>query len=480
MQLRQYQIDVIRDVDAAVQNCHRRILVVAPTGAGKTVIAASVIRNAVSEGRRILFLAHRRELIAQAHRKLYDQDIDAGIILAGYPSRPLESVQVASIQTLHARAIRSRSIDLPPADLVIVDEAHHARAKTYRKIIDSYPDAVILGLTATPCRADGKGLGNIFDAMIECPQVSELIAGGFLVQTRVYAPSQPDLKGVDIARGDYVKKQLAKRVDQPKLIGDIVTHWHRLANGRPTLVFATSIEHSLHLCDEFGRSVVLAEHLDGSTPVAERERILAGLKTGRIEVVVNVGVLPEGFDCPDVSCIVLARPTKSLGLYRQMIGRGLRPASDKSYCLILDHAGAVYAHGLPEDRIDWTLRTDHRAENHHQAERSDGGRMRKLTICPECAAVRLEGKPCEEVDRSRLASKPVFTADDKRRFHAQLSWIARERAYKLGWAAWKYREKFGSWPKERFPDPEPPDESVRSWVRSRQIAFAKSRKAGAA
>jgi superfamily II DNA or RNA helicase len=260
--LRPYQIDVIEWLRAAIRQ-QRRVLLVSPTGSGKTVIASAIVRAAVAKGSKVLFLAHRRELVKQAHEKLYSYGVDAGIIQAGFEPRPAQPVQVASISTLWARAYRGSRMDPPPADLIIVDEAHRVRARTYTEIIDSYSDAVILGLTATPCRSDGRGLGNAFDVMVECPPVQDLIDGGFLVPTKVYAPSLPDLTGVRVVRGDYVESQLAERVNTDQLVGDIVTHWHRLAEGRRTVVFATGVAHSVHIRDEFLRSGVLAAHIDG-------------------------------------------------------------------------------------------------------------------------------------------------------------------------------------------------------------------------
>ena len=177
----------------------------------------------------MLVLAHRREIITQTSKKLHDQGIYHGIIQAGFDklARPMAQVQVASVQTLTARAVRTNRIELPPADLLVIDETHHCPASTYRKIIAQYPDAILLGLTATPCRGDGRGLGGIFEAIVEAPQVAELIEQGHLVKTRVYAPAIPDLKGVRVQAGDYNERQLAERMDRPKLIGDIVSHWHR-------------------------------------------------------------------------------------------------------------------------------------------------------------------------------------------------------------------------------------------------------------
>lgn len=501
VELRPYQTEVIAKVDAAVAEGKRRILLVAPTGAGKTIVATAIIKAAVERRGRVLFLSHRRELQVQAHSKLFEIGVDAGVIQAGIEPRPHVRVQVASVQTLWARAMRSRSMDLPEADIVIVDEAHHVLAKTYRKIIDSYANAVVIGLTATPCRGDGKGLGNAFDVIVECPSVQELIDLGFLVPTKVFAPSIPDLAGVQVRQGDYVAGQLEAAMNKPALIGDAVEHYHKHAKDRRTVVFASGVAHSVHLRDEFRRSGVMAEHIDGSTPAEERDRILARFAAGDVEVICNVAVLTEGFDCPDIGAIILARPTRSLGLFRQMIGRGLRPAPSKSDVVILDHSGAVFRHGFVEEPVTWTLSEDRRADSPMQRSRA-AGTMPKLTTCPECQAVRFEGRPCGScgwrpqpkpravevidgelghVDRDRRVKATDYTADDRAKFHRQLLWIAQERGYKPGWAGHKYREKFGDWPRDRYAVPEPPNDTVRSWVRSRQIAYAKAmQKAGAA
>jgi superfamily II DNA or RNA helicase len=475
----------------------RRILLVAPTGSGKTVTAGATIAEAVRSGERVLFLAHRHELIMQASAKLHDFGIDHGVIKAGFPTRPGERVQVASVQTLHARAIRGTAMELPRADLVIVDEAHHCRAQTYRGIIESYPDAVILGMTATPCRGDGRGLGNVFEVIVECPPVAKLISNGYLVPARVYAPWQPDLKGVKVERGDYVENQLAQRMDKPQLVGDIVTNWHRLAERRPTVVFATGVSHSVHLRDEFCRSGVLAEHIDGSTPVEERDRILAGFAAGTIEVVCNAMVLTEGWDCPAVSCLVLARPTKSMGLYRQMGGRVLRPSPGKTDAIILDHAGAVFEHGFIDEPVIWTLDQDKRAENPTQSRRAER-RMPTLTTCPECTAVRFEGDACSacgwrprpkpvavdvvdgelaEVNADGTVRAGAVTQAEKQLFYQESAYIAQEKGHKPGIAFFRFKEKFkGEMPPYRWRNlpPLPPRPETRAWYRSRQIAYSKA------
>jgi DNA repair protein RadD len=349
----------------------------------------------------------------------------------------------------------------------------------------------VLGLTATPCRGDGRGLGGTFSTLIEAPQVPDLIEQGYLVKAKVYAPVDPDLRGVRTQAGDYVETQLAERMDKDKLVGDIVTHWHKYGERRKTVAFACSIGHSIHIRDEFVKAGVRSEHLDGSTPIDERAAILGRLASGETEVVCNCMVLTEGFDLPDMGCIILARPTKKMGLYRQMIGRGLRPADAKSDVVILDHSGAVFRHGLPEDRVAWTLDPDLRATAPEHAKRQSSHES-KLIECSQCSSLRVGGKPCPNC--GFLPKRPAeymahvdgdlglvtngrakAGAFDPAQWHGMLTHIAEERGYKPGWVAHKYKEKFGNWPARQYVPPIEPSHEVLSWVRSRNIAYAKAR-----
>ena len=494
--LRLYQINAVAEINRVVAAGKRRPLLVAPTGAGKTLIFTAVIKQFVAEGKRVVVIAHSREIITQTSLKLSAHGIEHGIILAGLVMQLEQPVQVCSIQTLWARAMRTEKMPLPPADLLVIDEAHHCPALTYRRIADVYPNAVLLGATATPCRSDGRGLGGIFDVIVETPQVAELIEGKFLVRTRVYAPSNPDLQGIRVQAGDYVESQLAERMDRADLVGDIIQHWHRHGERRKTVAFAVNVAHSLHIRNEFIKAGVKAEHIDGSTPKPERDATLARLASGESEIISNCAVLGEGWDLPAVSCIILARPTRKMALFRQMIGRVLRPADGKVNAVVLDHSGAVFRHGFVEDRVDWTLSPEKRAESPTHAARLNSGYSSRLLECSQCSSMRVAGEPCGHcgflpqrppkpivfkdgnlslVNRTTRTAINISDPAERLRWHAMLTHIAAQRGYRSGWVGHKFRERFGTWPALRAVAPIEPSLEVLSWVRSRAIAYAKAK-----
>jgi DNA repair protein RadD len=295
-----------------------------------------------------------------------------------------------------------------------------------------------------------------------------------------------------------VEVQLAERMDVPKLIGGIVEHWLKYSERRKTVCFAVNVAHSLHVRDEFIRFGVHAEHIDGTTPKRERDAALARLAYGETELVTNCMVLTEGWDMPEVGCCILARPTKEMGLYRQMIGRVLRPAPGKVDAIILDHSGAVFRHGFAEDPVEWVLNPDRRTESPKHAQRCEAGSKSRLLECSQCGAIRIAGEPCSncgflpapppraieigggelglvEGGRARAAQ---YNYEDKVNWLAQLRHIQAERGYSPKWSVVNYKEKFGSWPAWGLnPEPITPTPEVRSWVRSRMIAYAKRREA---
>jgi superfamily II DNA or RNA helicase len=499
-ELRDYQIKAVENIEREMLGKSRHVLFVLPTGGGKTEIAKVIAENAVvGRGERVLFLTHRREILRQTSRKLSFANLDHGLIQAGLNVDLEYPIQVASIQTFWQRCMRTNKLPLPAINKIIIDECHHTVARTWRLILEAYPNARRLGLTATPTRGDGRGLGDYFDVLIEGPSVAELTPK-WLVPVIYYAPSVPDLKGVKVQAGDYQINALSKRMNRKDLVGDIISTWFKFGQGRKTICFAVDVGHSVSIRDEFVKAGVRCEHLDAKTPKPDRDDILDRLASGETQIITNCMVLGEGFDCPIASCIILARPTRQLGLYRQMAGRGLRPAEGKNNLVLIDHSGAVYKHGLLEDPIVWSLSTDKRAENPTHAKRSVGI-ISRLVECSQCSAMRTAGEKCPHcgflpqrrpdpvvfrpgelarVDQQTRQAVNVFDPAERERWHAMLNHIGTERGYKPGWAAHKYKEKFGAWPPwGSSPQPIPPTPEVFSWVRSRLIAYAFAKRGAA-
>jgi len=342
VKLRDYQADWLR----RAQSAPGRVLMVGPTGCGKTVVAAHLIRSYVERDKRVLFIAHRRELIYQCVERLRSNGItDIGITIAGQRSNIGASVQVASIQSLRSAAIG--------CDVIVIDEAHRATSTSYRAIIGKNKRAKVYGLTATPCRLDGRPLSDMFDSMVQSIGVEKLIEIGSLSKARVYSCRPEDLKGARIKGGDYVNSDVDAVVNTPHLVGDVIEHWERLACGQRTVVYANSISHAEHLVSRFIKRGHSARLLTGKTSHAERVETLEQIASGHLLIVVNVDVLTEGWDCPSVRCCVLARPTRSISLVRQMVGRVMRPGDVSP--IVLDHAGNFLIHPLPHVGINWTL-----------------------------------------------------------------------------------------------------------------------------
>lgn len=356
-----------------------------PTGAGKTVVLSAIAEGGASRGKPVYILVHRQELIRQTSSKLRDVGRRHGIIWAKQtPVREL--VQVASVQTLHRR--------LPhwaEPFLIIIDEAHHAPSGTYRTIIDHYPNAKILGVTATPERTDGTGLNTVFDDLILGPTISELTDQGFLVPAVVYAPpTKYDLTGLPKRAGDWARDLLALEVDKPSITGDAFAEYQKHGHGDKGIAFCVSVEHARHVANQFSICGVESASIDGSLGDTERQRILEDFASGKIRILTSCDLISEGFDIPDAAVAILLRPTQSRGLHRQQVGRVLRPSPGKIRALILDLAGNCLRHGLPSYEPPWDL----------------GGRKKKdgtpeeivppVRYCPRCFACFSPAPKCPE------------------------------------------------------------------------------------
>jgi len=497
--LRDYQRASFDDVHAAFSEGSRSPLLVLPTGSGKTTVAAALIQHETAARGRALFLAPRRELVRQAADRLRAAGIEAGTVLAGadHLQVPDAPAQVASIDTLIARARHGRSPELPDFSLVLVDEAHLIVTERRIQLLDRWQNARRVGLTATPVRRDGRALGSLFDRLIEPVTTAELQTLGYLVPARYWAPSTPDLQRVRITAGEFNAKDLDAAVNRAELVGDVVSHWLRLAHDRPTVVFAASVQHSIALSERFQRAGVTAEHIDANTPTDERESIFERFKRGQTQVLTNCFLASYGFDFPALSAVVLARPTRSVMLYLQMVGRGLRTANGKADCLVLDHAGCVHLHGFAHDPRAWTLDgLAIGATNARAASRPERSEPRVLT-CPECAAVFARSITCPECGyRFKRAGRDVSAIDgklielgdhnrervDREVFYRELRAIAIERGYSSKWAAVQFLERFEKWPPRDWNGGRlcEPTLATRRWVKSRMIAYAKSMKESAA
>jgi len=359
---RDYQQQLMDKVRLAFRAGRKRPLVVAATGAGKTVVFSAIAEGAASKGRRVLILAHRDQLIKQASNKLRDNGVSHGIIMARFTQNLVPKVQVGSVQTVVRRLKKIRWVP----DLIIIDEAHLSAAKSYLDILAEYPNALVIGFTGSPCRLDGKPLGaesgGIYDELIQAISIRQLIQRGFLVQPTVFGAAEAlDLSGIKKSMGDYKVDELAAVVDKPKITGDAVKQYLKICPGVPGVVWCVTVEHAQHVADEFNANGIKAVMLCGEHDSDYRDKALKGLETGEVQVITFVGILIEGVDQPAIGAIILLRPTMSLSSYLQVIGRGLRPYTHpvtgvkKEVCYVLDHAGLWQRHGFADDEREWDL-----------------------------------------------------------------------------------------------------------------------------
>jgi DNA repair protein RadD len=453
MILRPYQKKSIADIRAEFLRGARCVVLASPTASGKTVTFVWLARRIVENGQRVFIVVHRQELVEQTAEALGAVGLAHGVIAAGYLENLDAPVQVCMVQTLFNRLDR-----LAGAHFLVIDEAHHALAATWRTIVGAAPNARLLGVTATPERLDGKGLGEVFDALVIGPNVRELIAAGFLSPFVVFAPERLiNLKGVRTTAGDYAIGDLARRMNTETVLTDALDEYRKHLQGRTAIAFCTTVEHSRATARFFRAAGIRAEHLDGDTPRAERQSIIARLETGETSIVSNCGLISEGLDIPSVGGVILLRPTKSLAVYLQQIGRALRPAPGKDRAVILDHSGNVFKHGLPDLEHAWSLEG--------RPKKKRGALVRR---CPECGAlIPIASRDCPECGAD-LRPEPIMPATvpaplveiDPATAHerwlangpfrsviewagtneARLRAVAAARGYKPGWVYWRLKE----------------------------------------
>lgn len=460
--LRDYQSDHrgVEGIRAAFRGGARRVLYVLPCGGGKTVCFSYMTEAAAAKGRRVLLLAHRGELVDQISETLTTFGVEHGRIQAG------RSMTRIPIQAGMIGTVANRLDKIAAPDLIVVDECHHSTSKTYRKILDTFPDAFVLGVTATPARTDGRGLVDAgYNAIVIGPTVAELVGAGHLAPYRLFCPpSDIDLSGIKTTAGDYQRSGLSSRLDRPEITGDAVEHYRKYANGTPFVAFCVSVEHAAHVAEQFRGAGIPTRNLDGTMPADERRSILNGLRSGQIAGVASCDLISEGFDLPRITTAILLRPTKSLIIYVQQTGRALRPFDGKDHAIILDHAGNALRHGLPDQGRAWSLEGRGKgARSAHEA----GIQIRHCRLCfavypggldrcPHCNGLaERTGRKIEERDGELIEITAEMELDGKLRClpYAEalamcedataIRQMAKARGYKPGWAIRQTMHRFG-------------------------------------
>jgi len=433
----------------------RRALLVAPTGAGKTTIFCDLIHSAEAKGKRTIVLAHRKELINQASERLNLYGVEHGVIMSNDSRKnSLLQTQVASIATLANRPYWDNW-----ADFIVIDEAHRARASSYLQFLERSPKAKVLGVTATPYRADGGGLGDIFDCMVRTTTTKELINKGILARPRIFTPTLLNLSNVTRNRVDYSEGELDGIVNKTEILGNVVDSWVRIAEGRRTIVFAGSVKHSRNLAQRFNDAGYKFIHLDAESDKIDkgyRKDILGRLQRHEIDGITNCALFVEGMDIPEISCVVLAGPTLSKNKYVQEAGRGLRKAEGKLDCVIIDNANLMAEHGSFLDEGDFTLekglkkksKKEKAAKTFVSCSNCYASNEVNALVCAECgsplastrsAIVVEKAAHLQEIDLSLAESEPIKKVSGvreeikKAKTRAQLEELAALKGYKAGW-----------------------------------------------
>lgn len=503
LELRNHQVEAVKNLRGGLRTGTRRLMLYSPTGTGKTEQAIAVIHGAVAKKKRVIFLCNRVHLIEQASRRFMAAGIDHGVIQGENSRAEYMPVIVGSIQTVAARGI-----PLDTFDLIIVDEAHGCGGSTqYHEVFFANPKMPVIGLTATPwtrglARVYPQLGGPLFEDVVISITIPEAVEAGYLVDADIYGPSEPDLTGVRTSGDDYNEADLEKAVNKPKLVGDIVEHWLERAAGESTVCFATSIAHSRAIVDRFVQFGVPAEHLDHFTPDEERRAVLDRVAAGVTKVVSNVAILTEGWDCPVVRVMILARPTKSLTRYIQMAGRVLRPYTDpvtgeiKLKALILDHSGTCRRLGYPTDEHPIVL-DDGKPKKKADSKPAE----EKLPkVCAHCSFLKPAGVwKCPACGFAPQRKSEVVTMDGtlvlmkrskktreqkelaerfgtKQEVWSMLTQERNHRQFSKGWASHKYREIFGVWPTGLSHVPMPVSEPLRRWLLAERIRYINAKK----
>lgn len=480
-QLRPHQMRAIEALRASIANGARRPVLQLPTGAGKTILAAELIRRSLKKGHRVAFLVDALSLVDQTLKAFHQQGLTECGVIQGqhWATNYGKPVQICTVQTLQRR-------HRPEAKLVIVDECH-CQSKVVRDWAADEPNTLFVGLTATP---GSKGLGKTFDHLIPATSIGaglrDLITEGYLCDYRVYAASHPDLSGVKITGGDYKEGDLSDVMAQGTLVGDTVRSWLKLGEARPTFAFCVDRAHAAKIQKAFQAQSVGCGYIDAYTDADERAAIKAQLDRREISVVANVGCLTKGVDW-EIGCISLCRPTRSVDLYTQIIGRGLRvnPSAGDD-CIVIDHSDNTARHGFVDDIIYEELDGGEKKTSPTPTKKAplpkpcgkcSFMKPAKIHECPKCGFVPEKQSGVETVDADliEVTAPRAATKDEKQRWYSGLLYIQRDRKFAYGWVGHKYKSKFGVWPRGLNDTPMKPGQDIRNFARAAARAYSKTR-----
>ncbi len=445
MPLRPYQEELVQQVRNAWRHGKKSPCIVLPCGGGKSVIVAEIAKRTTDNGNRVLFLVHRRELCEQIENTFRKWGVD------------MLRCQIMMVQT----AAR-RTATIPTPSLIITDENHHGVANSYQKVYEAFPHAYRVGVTATPIRLNGSGLGDVNDLLVQGVSAKWLIQNHFLSPYDYYAPSIVDLSGVKIKNGEYDVIEMEKRMIQKAVYGDVLQYYKRYADGMQAVCYCTTIRHSMETAAMFNAAGIEAAHIDGKTPKAERERLIQQFRDGALDILCNVDLISEGFDVPDCSCAILLRPTQSLTLYIQQAMRCMRYRAGKR-AVILDHVGNYARFGLPDDDREWDLE----GKKKNSSKKIKVEKDVSIKTCPNCYAVfsptEETGKPrtvcpvcnvplpvkkqADEIDTVSAELQKIegfvldFKTPEECNSYQELLEYARTHGYKPGWAYYRAKQR---------------------------------------
>lgn len=434
MKLRDYQINLIEKVRSAWHNGYLYPCIVAPCGAGKTVILSEMAKRATNNNKKVMFIVHRKELCEQTEKTFINYGVDMNLC------------KIYMVQTI------SRHLDeIETPDLILVDENHHSKASSYKKIFDRFKNIHRIGVTATPIRLDGTGFKDVNDILLEEVSAKWLVENNYLSPAKLFSATLIDLKRVSVKKGEYDTMQCETLLDNSTVYGDVLKTWQDKANNKQTIVYCVSVKHSQHTADMFNNNGIKSAHIDGSTPKKQREEIIDNFRNGYIKVLCNCDIVSEGFDVPDCECVILLRPTQSLTLFIQQSMRCMRYKQDKQ-AIILDHVANVFRFGLPWKDREWTLEGKNKKQKNKKSEEDnsfwtcekcfytwpkDEGRL-----CPDCGLeIPLSDREIKLIETAKLIeiTESMFKESRKEK-REELKQIQEQRGYKKGWIWYQMKD----------------------------------------